>query len=637
MHYLHRVQQTSPIMPDADAIPAPRRLDALRAELRRRALSGFVVPRSDEHQGEYVPPSAQRLAWLTGFTGSAGMAVVLLDHAAIFVDGRYTLQVRAEVDCGRFAPLHLVDQPPAGWVGEVLNRGDRLGFDPWLHTSDQVEALRAACERCGAELVACPDNPLDAVWTDRPPPPLAPVTLHPESLAGRSAADKRAALAAALATGRLDAAVLTAPDSIAWLLNIRGGDVAYTPLPLSFAILHADAGVELFLDARKLSPAVIDHLGPQVRLAEPPAFGAALERLGEQGKRVRVDGATAPSQVVERLKAAGARLDRGPDPCVLPKACKNPVELAGSRAAHRRDGAAMVRFLAWLAEEAPGGRVDELTAAARLEDFRRQGEHFRGLSFPTISGAGPNGAIVHYRASAATNRMLTAGQIYLVDSGAQYRDGTTDITRTVAIGAVDAAIRRHVTLVLKGHMALAMAIFPAGTTGGQLDVLARRALWAEGLDYDHGTGHGVGSYLSVHEGPHRISKLGNSPPLRPGMIVSIEPGYYKADAYGIRIENLVCVIEVPAPAGAERPVLGFETLTLVPVDRSLIDPALLSDTERAWLDAYHARVRAEIGPLVEGAARQWLEQATRPLCPPSDGHMESRQGERAEILERNPP
>jgi len=593
-------------MPDTDAIPAPGPLDALRAELRRRALSGFVVPRSDEHQGEYVPPSAQRLAWLTGFTGSAGMAVVLQDRAAIFVDGRYTLQVRAEVDCGRFAPLHLVDQPPAGWVAEVLTRGDRLGFDPWLHTSDQVEALRAACERCGAELVACPDNPLDAVWTDRPPPPLAPVTLHAEFLAGRSAADKRAELAAALAADRLDAAVLTAPDSIAWLLNIRGGDVAYTPLPLSFAILHADAGVELFLDARKLSPAVIDHLGPSVRLAEPPAFGAALERLGEQGKRVRVDGATAPSQVVERLKAAGARLDRGSDPCVLPKACKNPVELAGSRAAHRRDGAAMVRFLAWLAEEAPGGGVDELTAAARLEDFRRQ-------SFPTISGAGPNGAIVHYRASAATNRMLAAGQIYLVDSGAQYRDGTTDITRTVAIGPVDAAIRRHVTLVLKGHMALAMAIFPAGTTGGQLDVLARRALWAEGLDYDHGTGHGVGSYLSVHEGPHRISKLGNSPPLRAGMIVSIEPGYYKADAYGIRIENLVCVIEAPAPAGAERPVLGFETLTLVPMDRSLIDPALLSDTERAWLDAYHVRVRTEIGPLVEGAARQWLEQATRPL------------------------
>ena len=603
-------------MPDTDSIrgPAsPQRLADLRAELRRRSLDGFVVPRSDEHQGEYVPPSAQRLAWLTGFTGSAGTAVALLDRAAIFVDGRYTIQVRAEVDCESFLPLHLVDQPPSRWLGEVLNRGERLGFDPWLHTSDQVETLRTACERCGAELVACPDNPLDAVWTDRPPPPLAPVFAHPESLAGRSSADKRADIAAALAGERLDAAVLTAPDSIAWLLNIRGGDVAYTPLPLSFAIIHDDGGVDLFLDGRKASPALIDHLGPATRLLEPAQLDAALARLGEQARRVRVDAATAPSQVVERLKQAGARLDRGADPCVLPKACKSPVELAGCRAAHRRDGVAMVRFLSWLAREAPGGTVDELTAAAVLEEFRRGGRHFHGLSFPTISGAGPNGAIVHYRSTPATNRRLAAGELYLVDSGAQYRDGTTDITRTVAIGPAGAEERHRFTLVLKGHIALAMAVFPAGTTGSQLDVLARQPLWSEGLDYDHGTGHGVGSFLSVHEGPQRISKLGNSTALRPGMIVSDEPGYYKAGAYGIRIENLVAVTEAPAPATAERSLLGFETLTLVPMDRTLIEPDRLSDAERGWLDAYHARVRAEIAPLVDGEALAWLEEATRPL------------------------
>ncbi|MDO8605954.1 MAG: aminopeptidase P family protein [Phaeospirillum sp.] len=603
-------------MVDADSITgpaAPQRLEDLRTELRRRSLTGFVVPRSDEHQGEYVPPSAQRLAWLTGFTGSAGSAVALLDRAAIFVDGRYTIQVRAEVDCTRFQPLHLVDHPPSRWLGEVLTRGDRLGFDPWLHTSDQVEALRTACERCGAELVACPDNPLDAVWTDRPPPPLAPLTVHPESLAGRSAADKRADIAAVLVAERLDAAVLTSPDSIAWLLNIRGGDVAYTPLPLAFAIIHDDAGVDLFVDGRKLNPAAIAHLGPRTRLSQPLAFDTALSRLGQQGKRVRVDLTTAPSHVAERLRLAGARLDRGPDPCLLPKACKNPVELAGCRAAHRRDGVAMVRFLAWLAQEAPGGGVDEQSATAKLEGFRGQGEHFRGLSFPTISGAGPNGAIVHYRSTAATNRPLASGQLYLVDSGAQYLDGTTDVTRTIAIGPAGAEERRRFTLVLKGHMALAMAAFPAGTTGSQLDVLARRALWAEGLDYDHGTGHGVGSYLSVHEGPQRVSKVGNSAQLRPGMIVSNEPGYYKAGAYGIRIENLIHVADLPAPAGAERPLLGFETLTLVPIDRALIEPGRLNPEETAWLDAYHARILAEIGPLVDDVTREWLEGATGPL------------------------
>ncbi|CAA7615771.1 putative aminopeptidase P [Candidatus Terasakiella magnetica] len=602
--------------PDAGALcgPAdPARLDALRDELRRRGLSGFVVPRADEHQGEYVPPSAQRLAWLTGFSGSAGMAVVLMDRAAIFVDGRYTLQVRSDVDCARFEPLHLIELPPSRWLADILVAGDRLGFDPWLHTPEQVESLRAACDRCGAELVACDHNPLDEVWRDRPPPPAAPVSVQAREHAGQGADEKRHDLAATLTADKLEAVVLTAPESIAWLLNIRGGDVAYTPLPLSFAIARSDASVDLFMDLAKLGPPVRAHLGQEVRLHPREALDGALETLGREGRRVRIDAAMAPFHVAEVLRQAGARLDRGSDPCALPRAIKNTVEIAGARAAHCRDGVAMVRFLAWLAAEAPAGRVDELTASDRLEAFRRPGALFRGLSFPTISGAGPNGAIVHYRSSPETNRMLRQGELYLVDSGAQYLDGTTDVTRTIAIGPGGEDERRRFTLVLKGHIALSQAVFPAGTTGSQLDLLARRALWAEGLDYDHGTGHGVGSFLSVHEGPHRISKVGNSVALKPGMIVSNEPGYYKAGAYGIRIEALIHVEERPAPLGAERPLLGFETLTLVPIDRALVEVEMLSCEERDWLNAYHARIRAEIGPLVEDDVRRWLEGATAPL------------------------
>jgi Xaa-Pro aminopeptidase len=601
----------STLSPRADI---PERLAALRTELAARGVTGFVVPRSDEHQGEYVAPRAQRLAWLTGFTGSAGVAVVLAGRAALFVDGRYTLQAASEVDSRLFEPMHMVEHPPARWIGDALAKGDRLGFDPWLHTADQVEALRLACERVEAELVALADNPVDAVWPDQPGPPLAPVVPHSIAFAGRSAEDKRRDVADALAADRLDAAVLTQPDSVAWLLNIRGGDVAYTPLPLCFAIIHAsDAAVELFIDRRKLSDEAAAHFGRAVRLSPPAALEAALDRLGREGRRVRVEVASAPFAVLERLRCAGARIDRGADPCTLPKACKNPVELNGARSAHRRDGAALVRFLAWLAAEAPGGRLTEMEAADRLEEFRRSGEHFRGLSFPTIAGAGPNGAIVHYRSTDKTNRPLRPGQLFLLDSGAQYLDGTTDVTRTMAIGEAGAIERRHFTLVLKGHIAIAASRFPAGTVGGQLDVLARRWLWAEGLDYDHGTGHGVGSYLSVHEGPHRISKAGGGTALRPGMIVSNEPGYYRTGAYGIRIENLVTVVEVAAPPGAERPLLGFDTLTLVPIDRALVEPALLTDDEAAWLDGYHARVLAELSPLVDPASRAWLERATRPI------------------------
>ncbi|HEX2116070.1 MAG TPA: aminopeptidase P family protein, partial [Alphaproteobacteria bacterium] len=599
-----------------DGLAAPwtrARIDALRAELKRRGLDGLIVPRGDEHQGEYVPSRAERLAWITGFTGSAGAAIVLLDKAALFVDGRYTLQARQQVDTAVFETRHLVDEPPHDWLAAHTRKGMRIGFDPWLHTPDGIAKLGAAALRDGAELVAVDGNPIDAVWTNQPPEPIAPVRPHEERYAGRSAAEKRAELGAKLKADGYAAAVITAPDSLAWLLNIRGGDVPHTPLPLGFAILHADGLVDLFIEPRKLLPSVMPHLGNQVKVEPRSAFGPALDRLGQQKARVLVDAATGAVWMNERLKAAGAEVVRGQDPCALSKACKNEVELQNTRNAHVRDGVAVTRFLAWLAKEAPTGRLTELSAAARLFEFRTTGEGFRDTSFTTISGAGANGAIVHYRVTDATNARIAPDMLYLVDSGAQYLDGTTDVTRTVAIGTPTPEQRDRFTRVLKGHIALATARFPKGTSGSQLDALARMALWQVGLDYDHGTGHGVGSYLSVHEGPHRISKVPNTVALQPGMIVSNEPGYYKTGAYGIRIENLVAVCEVDTPPGAERPLLGFETLTLVPIDRTLVDTALMAQAEIQWLDAYHARVRQTLMPLVDGAVALWLDEATRPL------------------------
>lgn len=582
-------------------------LEQLRTELQRRGLDGFVVPRADEHQGEYVPPSADRLAWLTGFSGSAGVAVVLTDRAALFVDGRYTLQAKNEVADKAWSLLHLVDQPPQQWLAEVLADGQRLGYDPWLHTPNGVEHLRLACEKTGATLAACHDNPLDAVWHDRPPPPLAPLLPHALAYAGKPSCEKRTELGADLRHAGCDAAVLSAPESIAWLLNLRGGDLDYTPLPLCFALARRDGSVDLFVDHRKMSPEIADHLGAEVRVHKPADFGPALDAL--DGKRIRLDPATAPAWALDRLTAARADIDRGPDPCSLPKACKNDVELEGARRAHRRDGVAMVRFLAWLAAGAGGGRISEIAAADYLAQMRSEGDHYRGPSFPTISGAGPNGAIVHYRATAASNRRLRRGQLYLVDSGGQYLDGTTDITRTVAIGAGDfTQERRHFTLVLKGHIALAALRFPEGTTGSQMDILARRALWAEDLDYDHGTGHGVGSYLGVHEGPQRISKLPNPQALKPGMILSDEPGYYQAGAYGIRIENLVAVRKTRSSR-----MLSFEVLTLAPIDLTLVDRLLLDDGEAAWLNDYHARVRQELTPLLAADDAVWLAEATKEI------------------------
>ncbi|GAB4168529.1 MAG: aminopeptidase P family protein [Thalassobaculales bacterium] len=599
----------------APVLDAATRLARLREALGRAGLDGFVVPHADEHLNEYLPARAERLSWLTGFTGSAGAAVVLPGKAAVFADGRYTLQVAMQVDASLYQICHLIEHPPARWIEENAAEGQRIGYDPWLHTREGVERLAKAAARAGAKLVAVESNPLDAVWPGQPPAPLAPVIPHPVDLAGRDSADKRAEAAAALAKAKQDAVVLSAPDSIAWLLNVRGGDVPHTPLPLSFAILTADGSVDWFVDPLKLLPETRAHVGNAVAIHPPEALAGALDAL--RGRKVRLDPATAPAWLDDRLTRAGATVVAEADPCQLPKACKNAAEIAGSRAAHKRDGAAVTRFLAWLSQAAAEGAVDEITAADRLEGFRRDTGELRDLSFSTISGAGPNGAIVHYRSTPETNRRLEPGQVYLVDSGAQYRDGTTDVTRTLAIGTPDPAIaaelRDRFTRVLKGHIAIATARFPEGTSGSQLDILARRPLWQAGLDFDHGTGHGVGSYLSVHEGPHRISKVPNTVALKPGMIVSNEPGYYKTGAYGIRIENLVTVVPVEAPPGAERKLLGFETLTLAPIDRSLIEPALLDDEERAWLNAYHARVLAEIGPGLDAATRAWLADATRPI------------------------
>ena len=590
----------------------PDRLEALRAELDRLGVDGFLVPMADEHQGEFLAACARRLTWLTGFSGSAGIAVVLAERAAIFVDGRYTLQLRDQVDDSLFTPRHLTLDPPAEWLADALGRGARLGYDPWLHTVDGLTPFTAACERIGAELVALEANPVDAVWQDQPPPPLAPVVVHEMRYAGRESVGKRRAIASQLDKDDLDAAVLTAPDSIAWLLNIRGGDIPHTPVALAFAIIGRDRAVHLFIDSRKLTADVRSHLGDGVTIAAPQSFGDALDALGAAGRRVQVASAAAPAWVTARLQAAGATVVQKRDPCVLPKSCKNAIELDGMRAAHLRDGAALTRFLAWLAAAAAGGGLDELAAARKLDALRAEGELFRGLSFDTISAAGPHGAIVHYRVDGRSSRRIGPDTVYLVDSGAQYLDGTTDVTRTVAIGDAGAEARDRFTRVLKGHIAIATARFPDGVTGAQLDSLARTALWRAGLDFDHGTGHGVGSYLGVHEGPQRIAKRGGEVALRPGMVVSNEPGYYKEDAYGIRIENLVVVVQRAAPvAGTEQESLEFETLTLAPIDRNMIEASLLTADEIAWLDSYHAKVRKKLTPLLDPETAAWLEHATR--------------------------
>jgi Xaa-Pro aminopeptidase len=590
--------------------PIPERLRRLRAELSARRLDGLILPLTDEHRNEYPPACAQRLAWLTGFTGSAGVLVVLAERAAVFVDGRYTVQAEVQLDPQLFERHHLVEEPPAKWLGEQLSAGLRIGYDPALHVKAEVERYRAACLKAEAELVALDDNPVDAVWTTRPAPPIAPIRQLEERYVGESADEKRARMGQKVAEAGADVAAITATDSIAWLLNARGGDVPFNPLFMSFALLHADGAVELFVDPRKLWPG--QNLGNGVSIQPIDRFAAALEQLGAGRPAVLLDPKVTSVQVMQRLEAAGARSIEGDEPCVLAKACKNPVELAGARNAQRRDGAAVCRFLCWLDQELGRRDVTEREAAARFEDERRRDPLYRGPSFETISAAGPNAALPHYRVTDASNRVIDRDSLYLVDSGGQYLDATTDITRTIAVGAPSREMRRQFTLVLKGHIAIARALFPVGTTGAQLDSFARQHLWQAGLDFDHGTGHGIGSYLCVHEGPQRIAKTGTVA-LKPGMIISNEPGYYRSGAYGIRIENLVVVEPRPKPEGGERELLGFETITRAPIDRRLILPELLDEQERAWLDDYHAKVRADLMDLVGEATATWLVDATAPL------------------------
>ena len=592
------------------------RLTNLRSELAARGLDGFVIPISDEHMSEYVGAYAQRLAWLPGFGGSAGTAAVLLEKAAIFVDGRYTVQVRDQVDGSLYDYVGVPQSSVAEWLGANVGAGQKIGFDPWLHGIDWARGLARALKAKGAELVAVESNPVDAVWDGQPAPSDAPVIVYDTQQAGQSAADKRGVIADWLKAQGLDTTVMTALDSIAWTFNIRGSDVTHTPVGLAFALLHADATADLFVAPEKITEAVRAHLGNSVRIHDRDAFEAALAELA--GRQVAVDPDRAVAAIFTALEGAGAKIARHRDPAVLPKAIKNDTELGGTRAAHVRDGVAVARFLKWMEETAPQGGLDELGAAAKLKAFREDSGALVDLSFDTISAAGSNGALPHYKVDETTNRAIETGTLYLVDSGGQYVDGTTDITRTIAIGTPTAEMRRRFTQVLKGHIALATARFPKGTRGSQLDILARQYLWADGVDYAHGTGHGVGAYLAVHEGPQRIAKpaggqAGTEEPLHAGMILSNEPGYYKAGHFGIRIENLVIVIPVSID-GAEEDMLGFETITFAPIARNLVDPALLSSAEADWLDAYHAAVFDKLAPgMTDAGDRDWLGAACAPL------------------------
>jgi Xaa-Pro aminopeptidase len=588
------------------------RLAALREELARRKLTGFAIPRADQQQNEYVAASEERLAWLTGFTGSAGLAVVLTKAAAIFVDGRYTLQAAKQVDARAWSVEPLVDPPPETWLEKHLVAGDRLGFDPWLHTSAAAERLAASCDKAGAELVAVTSNPLDSVWTERPAPPLGPVAIHGTQFSGEAETDKLGRIRGEIAKLGADALVLSDSHAVAWSFNIRGADVSHTPLPLSYALVPRDGRPTVFIDHRKLSNSARDHLEQNADVQEPDALTPKLTELAQRGASIALDSATAADALSRLIKGSGGKVLRGNDPVALLKAVKNATEIEGTRAAHRRDAVALARFLAWIDREAPSGALTEIDAVEALETFRRDTGALKDVSFPTIAGTGPNGAIVHYRVTRKTNRRIAPGDLLLVDSGAQYEDGTTDVTRTIAIGEPTAEMRDRFTRVLRGHIAIARANFPDGTTGAQIDTLARQFLWQAGLDFEHGTGHGVGSYLSVHEGPARISKLGTTA-LKRGMILSNEPGYYKTDAFGIRIENLELVVAAEI-AGAEKPMNGFETLTLAPIDRRLIDLNMISAKELAWLNDYHARVRREVHPHLDEATKVWLDAATEPLA-----------------------
>tara|TARA_Y100000994_G_scaffold247413_1_gene252740 strand:+ start:244 stop:2049 length:1806 start_codon:yes stop_codon:yes gene_type:complete len=589
------------------------RLLELRGRLEDLNVDGFIVPHSDEYQNEFLPSRSERLAWLTSFDGSAGLAVITADKAAIFVDGRYTLQVQEQVDASLYSYEPLVDRSVTEWIQINLGHGMRLAYDSWLHSANEVNLLEIACSKVGTILVSLNINPIDEIWKDQPLPPKMPIIPHELCYTGLKSSLKCKEIALKIKRNNNDAVVLTKPESIAWLLNVRGNDVPFTPLPLSFAILHSDEKVDWFVYSEKISKELISHIGKRVSLHSPEELGSALDKLGKAGANVQVCADTTSSWIYQRLSMSGANIYEFIDPVVLPKAIKNQTELSGSRAAHLRDGVAIVKFLTWLADIMPKQKITEISAAQKLAEFRSKGDLFRGLSFETISGSGPNGAIVHYRVTQDTVRHLRAGEFYLFDSGGQYLDGTTDVTRTIALGNPSHEMRDRYTRVLKGHIALAKARFPAGTTGAQIDSLARQFLWQLGLDYDHGTGHGVGSYLGVHEGPQRISKAGTKQALEPGMIISNEPGYYKQGSYGIRIENLLAVVVDEGVEEAKVETYGFETLTLVPIDLSCLELPLLTLQERDWINDYHAKVKSEIGPLLDNKARDWLSYSTREI------------------------
>ena len=597
----------------ADPAQGAPRLERLRAELVAAGLDGFLVPRADAHQGEYVPARDARLQWLTGFTGSAGFCIVLPEVAGVFIDGRYRVQVKTEVDLDHFTPVAWPETQAGAWIRANLAKG-KIGFDPWLHTADEISKLESSLEGSGISLCET-RNFVDAIWSDQPQPPQGPAFAQPDHLCGRSGAEKRADLAATLRASGQHAAVLTLPDSLCWLANIRGADVPRNPVVNAFAVLHHDARLDIFAHAAKFGPDLREALGAAVTIRAPEEFGPALQALSGP---VRVDRTSAPLAVSRMLEEAGIAVVWGEDPCRLPKARKTEAEIEAARAAHLRDGVAMVEFLCWLDRTAPEGGLTEIAAVEALEGFRRATNQLHDISFDTICGAGAHGAIIHYRVTRATDRPVRPGELLLIDSGGQYVDGTTDITRTVAVGGAEGAVgeeeRACYTRVLQGMIAISRARWPKGLAGRDLDPLARAALWMAGQDYDHGTGHGVGAFLSVHEGPQRLSRVSDVP-LEPGMILSNEPGYYREGAFGIRIENLVVVQDAPAlPGGdAHRKQLCFETLTHVPLDRRLIVTAMLSPGERAWIDAYHARTAALLGDHLSEAARDWLIRATAPI------------------------
>ena len=588
-----------------------KHLPLLRAEMAKQNLDVFYIPHEDEYQNEYLPDANERLAWATGFTGSAGSALIMADRAVLFVDGRYTLQGVDQTDPDLFEQGVQPDPGPFNWLSDQALSGKKVGYDPRLMSPNALKSLADAVTRAGAELVAVETNPIDAAWLDRPAQPSAVVVPHELTFSGQSSSEKRAEIAAGLKESGADAAIITAPASIAWLFNIRGGDVQCTPLPLGRAIVRSDGSAELFLDEVKVSDGLREHLGNEVSLRPLAELDEGLASLQEQ--TISLDPAAASAWFFNTLETAGANILKAMDPCALPKARKNAAEIAGTTRAHQRDAEAVIKFLHWLDTEAQSGEVTEIQSVEVLENFREATGGLADLSFETISGSGPNGALPHYRVSSASDRKLQHGELYLVDSGGQYLDGTTDVTRTVAIGTPTEEMRERFTLVLKGHIALSTVRFPPGTTGTHLDTLARHALWQAGLDYEHGTGHGVGVYLGVHEGPQRIAKPWNATALQPGMIVSNEPGYYKTGGYGIRIENLQYVTEPEAIPGGEIDMLGFHPITLAPIAANLIQLDKLTKDERDWLNAYHARVWAEIGPRLEGEVRDWLEKACAAL------------------------